>query len=682
MAAFQPLSPDEGRRNLRSHNDELIRALKIEQLDDKIPAQMKASKEHEDRRALRVARRDELQMERDLRLIPLSDQELKSEQLDRMGGPTAGGGIAGGGGGGGGRARGNFFTRPLRGVRSVAGLAIVDAGVGILNAQLDANSQMQMAGMDQAAAARAQLEGVRSAAGSVPLAGGLAMGVANLLGRGAEAIRSNFGAGGQAFLRDLGKTIGGPLGDVFNLETLSSTETTEETLQEAQRTNAFNDAVKDNARYLRTQKAELAQLKNPRDTFGNRRIAIEERKQQSIDAAKDWAEFAHSMDPEGDRKSQIGDALKKRLDAADKMADLQGKETDRMEQLAVHSLDEEAQILKYRQAAKGHVADRAALEKQLNEDIRAHAGTSLEKAYTDRRDQQLDYFDTSLKFENDLMEHRSGSDVRAFEKQGKGQDYSAAIERAQQEMFQALSRMERLFGKDSVEYRTTNASMGAELGAMRAQQTMRFDSSIDSSWAAKYIADSQGTGDTLGATKTQLELERRRRLREEVPKMIDPDDPVGSEAMARSAINDEIDARLNAATVLRQRNVNNVVGALDARASGNRFRLHDRPMRGDLVEQYSNFARDYANVQGSPEEQLRIRGAMRDTESTQLRILQKQIIDPEGGHASHIEAGQATHRSEDNKYLRDSNETLKNIAGMLSQLLQGNVNGSAFEWRQ
>ena len=194
----------------------------------------------------------------------------------------------------------------------------------------------------------------------------------------------------------------------------------------------------------------------------------------------------------------------------------------------------------------------------------------------------------------------------------------------------------------------------------------------------------QSRGDVLGAQNAALENERRRRLREDVPKLMDPANPTATQQAAERAINAEIDARKEAAAAMRKRTVDMAVDDLQSHTAGNVYRLGNKPITGDVVEQYNRFRTQYLNVQGSDEEKKRIRGAMVDSEVTDLRIMQKQLIEGTPGGASRIEAGQMTHRAEDNKYLRDTAEALKAIQGMIAQLL-GSKNGMGdpnfFGWR-
>jgi hypothetical protein len=640
-AAFQPLGPDEGRRNLYSHNDELIRSLKLDALDESIPMQMKSSQEHEDRRAARIARRDTLQMEKDLRAAPLDESELTREMTNRMRGPTASAAGAPG-------RRGSILTRRFNvgGVRSVAAIAAIDAGVNLANSYFDNQDQLALAGKDQEAAAQATIQGTRNLAGGIPILGGIALGIANLAGRA-----TGYGSLGGA----------------------------EATLQEAAQQNAHTSLVNQNLRYVKDQADQIASLRNPRDTFGNQRITISSNLRRAVDEANDWGVAAHSADRQDTNRQAINDQVKKRIENAKRIAALEKHEVDRTEQLTTQSLRTESDILDLRKQGKGHLADRAELEKKLNEDIRAHQGTNLQGVYTTLRDQQLALFDRNLANEQSRMRAVSASDVRAAGLSAAGQDIGAALSHLQGERFDTLSRMQQLFGTGSTEFTTANANFNAQEAALRTQLARRSASFFDASRSSARIAGFNATGDVLGASLAQLEHERRERIRTEVPGLIDPLRPAESRSAAERAINAEIDARRAAAIRLRNRDIGMSVEGFETRATANRLRTGtDNNVGnfalGDLAEQFGNFRTTYNNVQGSTSEQLRIRRAMLLEETSALKLQEQNVVN--SLHTEDVHQGQFLHSNVGGQQ-SDMAQTLKAIHMILQMMAQKLASGGA-----
>ena len=648
--------------------DALVQSYGLDALDGSIPQQMKrtqeglrrdtqAADEKEARRASRVAVRDQLQMDRDMKRTPLSDYELRTEQMDRIGAASnAAAGAVGAMAGAEGATEGNWLTRPLAGSRALRYSAIglgVFGGLGIGNAFAVGKQRMAMAGDNVDLQARAQISTVNSAFGAVPILGGFAQ-------SGANGIADALGATG------FGRRMGFGGGDA------------ETTMAEAQQANAVADLSRASLQNRRDNAFGIGIANAGMDSDKIERLKIDKAFEDAKTAAQD---FGGKMREAGESSQQANAEVKRQTDLAGKLRDAQAKQLDAQETFSRDQIGGDTGVLTMRLNGQGHDADRTELQQHYDQLI--HANPAMTGLYAQQRDVALSKFDSDRSFNDSSLLAGGNAAARAYGLQGQGMGFSASMVNMQQEQTETLNRLGRLFGTGSAEYVSARTRFGAQSVSAFAEHDRSVADFMGSSQSATAIAGFNASGDVYGAQHAALENERRHRLQFEAPEMADPRDPK-SLARAQGQINSEIDARDAAAKQLRARGVNMFIADMDATTQGNNFAAHDKPITGQIVEGFDKFVNQFNNVQGSPDEQKRIRASMGAMETSDLKRMQHTLEFGEGaGHAGRIEAGQTTHRSEDSRYFSDMAQSLKMLQSMLAAIAQNSGAGhlNIFTWK-
>lgn len=329
-AAFAP-RPDSrswsaaaARRGEFSANDALIES--FDSLDTSIPSQMKQTQQAlrrdsqaADLRAQRVARRDELQMQDDLRRAPLTDRELIDEQVERMGGnalPSTLGRRGGAGRGGSigmsGAIRG-FLNNDVGAAAGILGLEAIGTGAGMFNAGLNRNTAMLLARNDQTAQAQAELAFQKERNDAIPLMGGFGFQVRNAVNGMVGAIT---GDSGNRFGRttDIGATEQG----------------VQQTLGEAQSTDRITQIQHQGFVARRAANFQVAGLRAHQDPFSQQRITIA----GQLDQATIEANAAGVDMRNNGATAEVANAeVRRRIATAGAVATAQGALNDRQESI-------------------------------------------------------------------------------------------------------------------------------------------------------------------------------------------------------------------------------------------------------------------------------------------------------------------------------------------------------------